>query len=203
MIALARLLRQVGRTVVPGLRLHSNLDLTPWTHTLTDVIKPFLLTTLAGGPPGKNSVVTPAVLDAAEAAALNAARSVLATLGAEVTTLLGNPTVGSTTALRSTTELRDGLLSIFANPQRPLRLAVTEHARAQNYARLQALRLAGYARKRWLLVGSSPCRRCTELADVALPLDTPFYTDPGGGPYAVVQYPPLHPWCLCEVVGAS
>jgi hypothetical protein len=52
--------------------------------------------------------------------------------------------------------------------------------------------------KTWLASGDA-CEQCLELDGVTKDLDEPFIVLPGGGPYARVMHPPLHPSCLCDM----
>ena len=89
------------------------------------------------------------------------------------------------------------VMRIFRDPQRAMTIAATETARAYNYGQAVAAKQSGVVSgKRWLASGDA-CQRCLELDGKIVSLDEPFVVLPGGGPYAVVMFPPLHPRCFC------
>ena len=88
---------------------------------------------------------------------------------------------------------------IFADPQRAYRIAVTETSRAvHGGALLAAKEDPDVGGKQWL-ASPNACERCMELDGKEVGLDEPFYVDPKGGPYAVTDTPPLHPYCFCDM----
>jgi len=87
---------------------------------------------------------------------------------------------------------------IFAAP-RAYDIARTESARAIEAGGMLAAQASGVVRAaRWLTAPDS-CDACQELDGKEVPLGTPFVVLPGGGPYAVVYHPGLHPSCRCSV----
>lgn len=87
----------------------------------------------------------------------------------------------------------------FRDPVRAQRIAMTETSRAQHAGQVQAARESGIVKgKRWL-ASSDACEKCLALDGKEVPLDSPFAVNPKGGPYAVVNHPPLHPHCMCAV----
>lgn len=88
---------------------------------------------------------------------------------------------------------------IIADPMRAFTIAVTESSRAENGGTLMRAREEGVKRKSWL-ASAAACDRCSALEDLGeIPIDKPFIVLPGGGPYARVMAPPLHPHCFCVI----
>jgi hypothetical protein len=90
---------------------------------------------------------------------------------------------------------------IFADPGRSYRIAATESARAYNAGHLGAIKDGGYRKKVWIY-SLGGCERCKKLGGRVRLLGTPFWVNPEGGPYAVVDHPPLHPHCRCTLAPA-
>ena len=89
--------------------------------------------------------------------------------------------------------------NIIADPKRAFTISVTESSRAENAGTLMRAKEEGVKRKSWL-ASSAACDRCSELEDLGdIPIDKPFIVLPGGGPYARVMAPPLHPHCFCVI----
>lgn len=90
---------------------------------------------------------------------------------------------------------------IFADPQRAFTIATTETQRAVHGGQLLVAEESSIVKsKRWL-ASSDACDKCLAMAALGeIPLDQPFYVDPKGGPYAVVQHPPKHPRCMCSLL---
>lgn len=86
---------------------------------------------------------------------------------------------------------------IFNDPMRAHRIAMTEASRAMHAGQAQAAAESGIVSGLKWLASSDACERCLELDGKQVPLGSPFYVDPKGGPYAVVEFPPLHPHCMC------
>lgn len=89
---------------------------------------------------------------------------------------------------------------IFTDPIRAWRIAVTEGARAVNLGGILAAKDSGLVQKKRWLASSDACPDCLDLAWKEVGLEEPFIVLPGGGPYAVVLAPPLHPGCFCSFV---
>ena len=71
------------------------------------------------------------------------------------------------------------------------------HALGQQGQQLLAREL-GARSKTWICeFGPRSCKVCRQLHLKTVALDEPFIVLPGGGPYAVVMRPGLHPWCKC------
>lgn len=90
---------------------------------------------------------------------------------------------------------------IFSDPSRAFRIATTEASRAvHGGALLNAKESSLKLRKEWL-ASSDACdsgigpngEGCAGLDGKQVDLDKPFWVDPKGGAYSVVQHPPLHP----------
>jgi hypothetical protein len=90
---------------------------------------------------------------------------------------------------------------IFDDPFRALRIADTETTRALAGGELISAKESGIIiAKRWMATyGPNVCKDCENLDLEERGLDEPFYVDPRGGPYAIVQHPPKHPFCRCQV----
>lgn len=100
-------------------------------------------------------------------------------------------------------QLTQSIREIFASQERAHTLAVTEGSRAAHTGQVLAAQDAGIKYKEWVASGDA-CEKCLALEDVVCPIDKPFVTLPGGGPYAVILFPPFHPHCACamnEVLG--
>jgi hypothetical protein len=143
----------------------------------------------------------PSVLEAVDELALDFCRATLDTASRE----LGQALEDLREALRQGVKagrlnewLTRKVAEIFASTPRAYRIAQTEGSRAVHAGQLFTARELGATVKTWL-ASADACDRCLELADVEKPLDEPFTVDPAGGPYAVVQHPPLHPHCLCTI----
>jgi hypothetical protein len=96
------------------------------------------------------------------------------------------------------TVLAQRVQALFTDPFRAWRIAATEAKRAASGGALLAAQDSGVVSgKRWL-ASSDACERCLALDGEERKLDEPFWVDPKGGPYAVCQYPPLHPFCMCD-----
>lgn len=90
------------------------------------------------------------------------------------------------------------VMRIFRDPQRAMTIAATEVSRAYHAGQEVAAQQSGVvAGKRWL-ASSDACPQCLALDGKVVALGEPFIVLPGGGPYAVVMYPPLHPRCFCS-----
>lgn len=89
------------------------------------------------------------------------------------------------------------VMRIFGDPYRAARIAVTELSRVSNAGQLMAAEESGVVTQKTWVAGPSACDRCLDLDGVTVDLEKPFYVDPNGGPYAVVNHPPLHPHCYC------
>lgn len=97
-------------------------------------------------------------------------------------------------------ELTRRMRAIFTDPYRAMRIAVTEYVRFTNMGRLNAAKKRGrWSSKRWK-PGWNSCAQCIELSELGpIDIEESFTIVPGGGPYAVVDHPPLHPHCDCGV----
>lgn len=141
----------------------------------------------------------PRVMDAVDAAVLRFCRETNATAAGELNTTLAELRRQLKQGL-SQGDAREALVArvrtVFTDPSRALRIAVTESARAVNGGQVLAWKGSGrVGRKRWL-ASSDACEKCLNLDGEEVDLDAPFVTLPGGGPYAIVYHPPLHPHCL-------
>ncbi len=88
---------------------------------------------------------------------------------------------------------------IFAEPTRATMIAITETNRASNQgALLSAAESELDLLLRWQ-PSSRACDRCLDLEGEEVKPGEPFIILPGGGPYAVVTSPPLHPRCCSGV----
>jgi uncharacterized protein YoaH (UPF0181 family) len=86
---------------------------------------------------------------------------------------------------------------IFDDPMRAFRISQTESSRAMHAGSLAAAQETGLAMTKSWLCSSDACEKCLALDGLQVPLDQPFTVLSKGGPYAVVQHPPLHPSCFC------
>ncbi len=96
---------------------------------------------------------------------------------------------------------------IFNDPARAWRIAITESSRAIHGGQMLAAKESGLKLgKRWI-ASQDACRLCQDMVKLGtIALDQPFWINPKGGPYAVCQFPPVHPNDLCtwtEVVLAN
>ncbi len=99
---------------------------------------------------------------------------------------------------QSVQRLTEEVLRIFRDPVRAKRIAVTETARAHHAGEYEVAKRAGVREKRWLSAKGA-CELCRDLDGIVKPLAEPFIVIPRAEPqYAVVQYPPSHPHCLCR-----
>jgi hypothetical protein len=88
--------------------------------------------------------------------------------------------------------------TLFTDPSRAFTIAATESSRAMHEGALLAAKQSGVVNKKRWLASSDACNRCLQLANKEVLLDRPFIILPGGGPYARVMCPPLHPHCFCD-----
>jgi hypothetical protein len=160
-----------------------------------------LYVTKAAAPGGGDDPYGLRVRDAVDAAALQFCRETNVTATAQ----LKQARVKLRELLRKGLNRGDALHAlaaavqkVFADPARAYRIAHTESRRALYGGQLMVAKEQGYVRrKRW--VGRGGCPRCRKLHGKTVKLDTAFHVDPGGGAYAVVQHPPLHPFCNCDL----
>jgi hypothetical protein len=96
------------------------------------------------------------------------------------------------------TALAKRVRKIFADPMRAWRIAQTEGARALHAGGIMAAKESRQVEKKRWVCSSDACARCLALADKEVGLDEPFWVDPRGGAYAIVQHAPLHPSCMCD-----
>lgn len=144
--------------------------------------------------------VAPRVLDAVDELVLRFCRETNRTLALkvrearnEIRDILKRGLVTADGRRRAEAVLARRLRKIINDPVKALQIATTESTRAVNGGRLMAAREAGVKKKRWRAYANA-CPRCLELDGKVVPLAAPFLVD-GVGPYAMVHYPPLHPWC--------
>jgi len=89
--------------------------------------------------------------------------------------------------------------TIFADPFRAHRIATTETSRFMHGGQLYSMKeQADIVKKKEWLASSDACDRCLAMNGQQRDLDEPFKIK-GTGPYAVIQYPPLHPHCFCDM----
>ncbi len=82
---------------------------------------------------------------------------------------------------------------IFTDPARAFRIATTESKRALEAGEMYSRKESGIIwGTRWLAAANA-CPECLKLNNEERPLGRPFWVNPKGGPYSVVQHPPLHP----------
>ncbi len=86
--------------------------------------------------------------------------------------------------------------NIFADPVRAFRIAVTESSRAVHGGQMMAATEAGVTHHSWM-ASSDACEACLDLDGKTVKIGEPFIVLAGGGPYARVLHPPLHPHCFC------
>jgi hypothetical protein len=87
---------------------------------------------------------------------------------------------------------------IYADPFRAQRIVATEVPRALHGGRFLTAKESGLVTHKSWLASTDACERCLDLDSKVVALAEPFWVDPKGGPYAVVLYPPLHPFCMCD-----
>ncbi len=86
---------------------------------------------------------------------------------------------------------------IYKEPMRAQRIAATETSRAMHAGQMASAQESGIVKELEWLASSDACERCLAIDGKRVPIGTPFWVDPKGGPYAVVDHPPLHPHCMC------
>lgn len=91
------------------------------------------------------------------------------------------------------------LRKIFGDPSRAKRIAATESVRATNAGTIFAAKESGVVTAKEWVTSPGSCPQCQELDGKEVGLEEPFVVLPGGGPYATVMFPPLHPYCTCAV----
>lgn len=95
--------------------------------------------------------------------------------------------------------LATSVREIFADPYRAFRIAATETSRFLHGGQLLAMQENPAVRKKQWLASADACDDCLELDGEQRNLDEPFVVLPGRGPYRIVQAPPLHPHCFCDL----
>ncbi len=101
------------------------------------------------------------------------------------------------------TDLAKRVQTLFNDPSRARTIAVTESSRATNGGSIISYQKSGVVEGSQWLTTSDPCPLCDELDGEERPFGEPFTVKKGGGPYAVVYHPPLHPHCfLCRDAGS-
>jgi hypothetical protein len=88
--------------------------------------------------------------------------------------------------------------TIFADPMRAWRISVTESSRAIHAGAVLSMKESGVVGKRRWLASALSCPECKKIDGKEVGLDEPYLVKPGGGPYAVVMFPPMHPGCECD-----
>ncbi len=144
-------------------------------------------------------LLLPQVLESVRRAAFNLAQSTLATASTDANKaiqaareqLRQGLTHGETMA-----ELGRRFFQIFQDPYKASRIAQSESSRAHHQGQLEAAKESSVVTGTRWLASSDCCDRCAALAGKEVPLGTPFFIDPKGGPYSVVMHPPLHPNCV-------
>jgi hypothetical protein len=175
-----------------GLRVQS-VRTVPLQVTKANVAAPLVVPTHFG-------LLSPRVLDAVDAATFAFCRETNATVTQELDKALH--------ALRMLFKrglsrgeagrlLAREVRRIFADPYRAERIAVTESSRFLHGGRLMAARDAGTRFKRWR-ASADACGSCRALDGMEVGLDEAFHVDPRGGAYAVINFPPFHPFCGCS-----
>jgi len=190
-----------------------------WTEVLAKTTQPLLMQFWQQGalnsqrrvrrlapslpPPERQwSLVQPQVLAAARGATLQFCEETNATATKELGKSLGDLRELLAQGLEKGDAIRylgKQVQKIFADPYRAYRIAQTEVSRATyGGALLAAQENPAVGGKMWL-AGPNACQQCQDLDLVEKPLDKPFIVLPGGGPYAKIMHPPLHPFCLCDM----
>lgn len=93
-------------------------------------------------------------------------------------------------------EVSRRLFQVFGDPMRAARIATSEASRAHHEGQMAAAKQAGVSKLVWL-ASSDACEACLALNGKEVDVGKPFYVDPKGGTYAIVNHPPLHPNCQC------
>lgn len=193
-------------------------DLTAWNTALANVARPLLLSFWQQGMrrlsfrPRRKArlrfdpdLFNPRILDAVDAATLTFCRATQATATADLETALRQLRAALAEGLargEALQRLAGKVATIFASPWRAFRIAATESSRATNQGHLYAMRASGLSLRKSWLASSDACEKCLELDGREVALDEPFAIEPGGGPYAIIQAPPLHPFCFCVLQDA-
>lgn len=145
-------------------------------------------------------IFNPRVLDAVDAACMVLCRETLATATTDLDTALK----GTRDALKEGLKRGDALVvlskkiqEIFASPARAQTIAITESVRAMSGGRLLAAVDSGLVSEKEWVCNPESCEQCFELDGKRVKLHEPFIVI-GHGPYAIVQFPPLHPRCICD-----
>lgn len=197
-------------------RAPREVNLTHWHGNMAKATRPTILKIWQKGIHEGNRMVSQArkkdlepfsllnlqVLSAVDEAVFDFCQETLSTATADVNEVLAD--------LRD--ELKEGLSAgeayqemarrvygLFADPKRASRIAVTESSRALHLGQLMAARESDVVEGKAWVASSDACKLCLSLDGQEVGLDEPFYVDPKGGRYAVVQSAPAHPHCMCSV----
>ena len=87
----------------------------------------------------------------------------------------------------------------FRDPIRAQRVAMTETSRAMHQGQSDAAKASGIVSGTKWLASSDACPKCLALDGKVVAFGEPFWVNPKGGPYAIVEHPPLHPHCMCAI----
>lgn len=87
------------------------------------------------------------------------------------------------------------------NKNRAKAIVATETETAHNGGRLMVITESGAKGKVWVtnLSSNNLCEVCAKLNGKIVKPNEPFWVNPKGGPYAVINQPPLHPNCRCRM----
>lgn len=144
------------------------------------------------------------ILEALDSAVFDFCASTLATIRGEVATWRDRLRVDFGEGLErgeGGRELTARVQRIFADPARAFTISLTETQRAVHGGQLLVAEESGIVKGKKWLASSDACDKCLDMAALGeIPLDQPFYVDPKGGAYAVVQHPPKHPRCECALL---
>ncbi len=99
------------------------------------------------------------------------------------------------------TEVRGALIDAtigFRDPGRAKLVVEDQGTRMQHQGRGLLNQTAGAWGKEWVTsFRPTTCKVCRKLHGKVVRMDKPFWVNPAGGPYAVVMFPTIHPWCGC------
>ena len=150
----------------------------------------------------------PKIISAVDVATFAFCRETMQTAQSDLSTALASLRTEMRAGLaqgEAVRQLATRVRSIFADPMRAFRIAITESSRAVHTGQLISAKTAGCKKKVWV-ASSDACdtggpndEGCLGLDGKTVGIDEPFWVDPKGGPYATIVGPPLHPSCFCSM----
>lgn len=167
-------------------------------RSLAEIRTKSLLRVVKMPRPEISFTLSPKVLEAVRTAVFAFCQSTLDTAISDVDTALATlreELAAGLTAGEATANLNRRVGEIFTDPFKSSRIAQTEVSRAVHSGGLLAAQESGVVKGlRWEASADACKKICLPLDGKVVVLGQPFFIDPKGGPYAVVNTAPAHPF---------